>query len=233
MLLGRGAARDRSRARVLLAEAATLAKTVGMVAFGERVASLSATLPAATSPAANVFRLDGNVWTVSYEGTTVHLKDRKGLRYLARLLARPGVECHALELSATLAGRPGRAPAARELADAGALLDERAKREYRQRLDELRQELDDAEACRDPGRAERTRAEVEAIERALASAYGLGGRSSPTGSAAERARVSVTKAIRQAIDDVAAVHPRLAEHLGEAVRTGRFFEYAADRSWIG
>jgi hypothetical protein len=38
----------------------------------------------------NLFRREGEYWTISYEGAVVHLKDAKGLRHLARLLADPG-----------------------------------------------------------------------------------------------------------------------------------------------
>jgi non-specific serine/threonine protein kinase len=90
-------------------------------------------------------------------------------------------------------------------------------------LGELRGELDGAEASRDLGRAERARLEIDTIESALATAYGLGGRTSSAGSPAERARVSVTKAIRQAIERIGEAHPGLGERLRRSVRTGRFF----------
>ena len=37
-----------------------------------------------------VFRREGDYWSVAFEGHTVRLRDLKGLRYLARLLADPG-----------------------------------------------------------------------------------------------------------------------------------------------
>jgi hypothetical protein len=41
----------------------------------------------------NVFRRRGDVWTLTYEGVSIQLRDAKGLRYLSRLLAEPGREC--------------------------------------------------------------------------------------------------------------------------------------------
>jgi hypothetical protein len=38
------------------------------------------------------FRREGQYWTIVYRGTVARLRDAKGLRYLAHLLARPG-EC--------------------------------------------------------------------------------------------------------------------------------------------
>jgi tetratricopeptide (TPR) repeat protein len=233
MLLARDAPGDRPRARALLDEAGTLAASVGMAALGRRIAVLGESIVAAPAAPDGLLRLDGQVWAVSYAGTTAHVKDGKGMRYLAHLLASPGVERHALELVALVAGNASGSIGAREIADeglsvrlgedAGPLLDERAKQEYRRRLAELRAEGEDADRCRDPGRGARARAEIDAIEGALAGAYGLGGRASRAGSAAERARVSVTKAIRQAIAQIERAHPGLGEHLRATVRTGRFF----------
>jgi tetratricopeptide (TPR) repeat protein len=247
MLLARAADGDRVRADGVLAEAGAAAAAIGMTTLRARVDALRAALAAPAPAPGTLFRLDGAIWTVAYAGRTVHLKDAKGMRYLAQLLRHPGVERHALEFHATVAGnspaggaRPSVAQlaeaglAVRHLGDAGEVLDERAKREYQRRMTELREELADAEACRDLGRAERTRAEIETIEQGLAQAFGLGGRSTRAASAAERARISATKAIRQTIDRIAEEHPALAEHLGAAVRTGRFFCYAPDPpvAWV-
>jgi hypothetical protein len=39
---------------------------------------------------AGVFRLEGEYWTIAYEGRVVHLRTTKGLHYLAQLLRHPG-----------------------------------------------------------------------------------------------------------------------------------------------
>jgi hypothetical protein len=49
---------------------------------------------------ASVFHQEGDYWTVAYEGSLVRLRDPKGLRYLARLLANPGREVHAIDIEA-------------------------------------------------------------------------------------------------------------------------------------
>ena len=46
----------------------------------------------------DVFRREGDYWTVRYQGSVVRLKDAKGLRHLARLLANPAREFHAVDL---------------------------------------------------------------------------------------------------------------------------------------
>jgi len=38
----------------------------------------------------NLFRREGEYWTLAYEGTLLRLRDRKGMAALAFLLSRPG-----------------------------------------------------------------------------------------------------------------------------------------------
>jgi hypothetical protein len=129
---------------------------------------------------------------------------------------------HVLELQAG-------APAPELRADAvggGAWLDDEAKRAYRARLAELEDELAEAERFNDVERAARAREERELIGRELARAVGLGGRDRPAGSAAERARVNTTRAIRAAIRRIEEeCDASLGRHLDRAVRTGTFCAY--------
>lgn len=151
---------------------------------------------------------EGEFWVADFRGDEVRLRDRKGLAHLARLVAEPHREVSALELSGTAA------PAG----DAGELLDSDAKRAYRARVEELRREIDEAERWNDPERAERASAELAFVTAELSRAVGLGGRDRRAASDAERARVSVTRAIRTAIASIAEQHPELGRHLEGAVR---------------
>ena len=180
-------------------------------------------------------RLEGEIWTVTGT-TTVRLKDRKGLQYLATLLEQPDVEIHAIDLvggpvDAAARGRSagGASAAEGELTtdggDAGALLDPEAKAAYRERVAELREDLEEAERFHDVERAARLREELDFIGAELARAVGLGGRDRRAGNAAERARVNVTRAIRGAVRAIAEHDARLGHHLERAVRTGVFCAY--------
>ncbi len=62
----------------------------------------------------------------------------------------------------------------------------------------------------------------------LARAVGLGGRDRRAGSASERARASVTRAVRQAMARIHENHPGLGEHLNHAIRTGTYCAYLPD-----
>ena len=183
----------------------------------------------------NVFRREGEYWSVAFEGHTVRLRDLKGLRYLARLLAAPGREFHVLDLVAVESGRSGAAGrrAERGLAfssgpDAGMLLDAQAKEAYRRRLAEIEEDLAEARATGDDERAAQADAERDFLVRELSRAVGLGGRDRRVGSASERARASVTRAVRQAMARIRAHLPPLGAHLDRAVRTGTYCAYLPD-----
>jgi hypothetical protein len=109
--------------------------------------------------------------------------------------------------------------------DAGELLDAEAKAAYYARITELREELEEAERFNDLERLARLREEQEFIGAELARAVGLGGRDRRAGSAAERARVNVTRAIRGAVKAIAEHDARLGHHLERSVRTGIFCAY--------
>src|SRR5262249_34022756 len=162
------------------------------------------------------------------------------MRHLARLLERPGKEVHVLDLARLEAGNSlGSTVAVATAGNDGNLarrdggfhdgigpaLDAEAKAAYRERIEELRADIAEAATWNDPERAARSRAELDALTHELAAAIGRGGRDRQTGSAAERARVSVTRAIRSAMARIAAQDAALGAHLEATVRTGTFCSY--------
>ena len=177
---------------------------------------------AARRPTTNVFRREGDYWSVVFEGRTVRVRDLKGMRYLAQLLAHPGREFHVLDLVAAETGQQT------ALGDAGEMLDERAKTAYRRRLAEIEDDIEQARALGDARREAQADAERDFLVRELARAVGLGGRDRRAASASERARSGVTRAIRQGIARIGEHHPELGEHLDHAVRTGTYCAYVPD-----
>jgi tetratricopeptide (TPR) repeat protein len=170
----------------------------------------------------NVFRREGDYWSVVFAGRTVRVRDLKGMRYLAQLLIHPGREFHVLDLVAAETGQRT------ALADAGEILDEQAKGAYRRRLAEIEEDIEQARALADTSREAQADAEREFLVRELARAVGLGGRDRRAASASERARSGVTRAVRQAIARLGEHHPELGEHLDRAIRTGTYCAYAPD-----
>ena len=182
----------------------------------------------------NSFRREGDYWSIVFEERTVRVRDLKGMRYLARLLAHPGREFHVLDLVAAENGvapvELGRTagPSRSTLGDAGEMLDARAKDAYRRRLAEIEEDIEQARALGDAERAARADAEREFLVRELSRAVGLGGRDRRAASASERARVGVTRAVRKAIGQIGEHHPQLGEHLNRAIRTGTSCAYLPD-----
>jgi hypothetical protein len=196
-----------------------IARELGMPGLVARCAALPAP-PPPTPAAAPRFRLarDGEVWAVESAEGRFHLKNSRGLEMLFRLIERAGEELHCLELAGGDGGEPDRG-------DAGELIDREARDAYRERLADLREELDEAEARADLGRAGRARAEIEALTAELARGIGLGGKPRRAGSAAERARIAVQRRIRDAIKKIAEQAPRLGSYLDAAVKTGTYCSY--------
>jgi AAA ATPase domain len=242
-LLGRDGPGDPERAAELLATAGELARELGMPALTRGVAvHAEGRTPAgrgaareSISPARpSLFRREGEYWAIAYEGDAFRLKDSKGLRYLARLLAERGHELHALDLAAgerdpdALGRRVEPGLTASRSSDAGEILDARAKAEYRRRLTELEEELEEAHSFGDDERAARAEEERDLLVAELSRALGLRGRSRRAASPSERARVSVTRAIRAALAHIRKESPRLGDHLEQTVRTGTFCSYRPD-----
>ena len=239
---------DRGVARSLVNEALDACRELGLPAIERAARDVAASLGTGESVASAppggptgrtaTFRRDGDVWSIGSD-RIVRLRHSKGLFYLSRLIAEPGREFHALDLVGQGAAGADRRDGASEAAalglgvdggDAGALIDDEARAAYRARLRELRAELDEAEAFNDPVRGEAARLEMDALEAQLSAAFGLGGRPRPEGSAAERARQSVTKAIRDATRRIAEEDGALGDHLGRSVRTGVYCVYDPDPS---
>jgi tetratricopeptide (TPR) repeat protein len=242
VLLARG---DTAAARPLLDAARRTALDLEMPRLRALVDSLAAATPDAPAPeppppadpVRAVLRRDGEEWTVAYGRDAFRLRDLKGFAYLVTLVRHPGREFHALDLGGATA-TAGASPSGRALAeaglvtgdlgDAGEMLDAEARAAYKERLADLTEELAEAKSAGDEERAERLESEQEILTRELARAVGLGGRSRRAGSAAERARLNVTRSIASAIKKIAAGSPALGEHLAAAVRTGLFCVYSPD-----
>lgn len=166
-----------------------------------------------------VLRPVGDGWEAGFVGETTRLPDLRGLQHLFALLRASGHEVSASDLVS-----PGTAPlVAAQARDV--VLDGQAKRAYRVRIGELHRLLDQVE---DDEREAALRFELDALLAELRGAVGLGGRDRTLGSASERARVSVRKAVVAAIDRLAEHDAMFAHLLRSTVRTGGRCVHLAD-----
>jgi non-specific serine/threonine protein kinase len=180
----------------------------------------------------SLFLRQNDYWTIRYHGHAALLKSTRGLHYLAVLLRNPGREFHVRELLTRPmdVSTPAAAVAANRrvrggLYDGVPVLDAQAKAEYKCRVTDLRQDLNQAERFNDLQRKTKVKNELQAIADHLASAVGLGGRDRKTSSDAERARSAVSKCIKQAIQKIGEAIPSLGYHLAARIKTGYFCSY--------
>src|SRR4029077_6186142 len=203
------------------------------------------TSTAETATRFQLFR-EGDYWTIVLDGNTLRLKHTKGFSYIQTLLRSPGREFHAIDLAGGIDSSERRSTAgtrsavtsvhqidkhdgeltvAADLGDAGEMLDATAKAAYRRRLAELNEDLATAKDNGNVERASKLEDEIEAIAKELRRAVGLMGRDRVASSAAERARLNVTRAIKSAIDRVAEHDRDLGSLLARTIRTGTFCCY--------
>ncbi|MFJ3598940.1 ATP-binding protein [Streptomyces sp. NPDC090126] len=173
------------------------------------------------------FRRNGPVWQLRWDGVTVHVPDAKGLRDLHSLLGLPGADIPAVRL---LAPEGGDLVAAAGQLGGDPVLDEEAKRRYKEHLERLDAEIDRAAARDDTEQVEKYGRERQALLDELRTAAGLGGRTRRLGDQTERARKTVTARIRDTLRKLDPLHPALAAHLKASVTTGTTCAYRPERS---
>ncbi|MYV60080.1 ATPase, partial [Streptomyces sp. SID4931] len=181
---------------------------------------------ASAGPSAE-FRRNGPVWQLRWDGVTVHVPDAKGLRDLHSLLGLPGADVPAVRL---LAPEGGDLVVAVGQLGGDPVLDEEAKRRYKEHLDRLDAEIDRAAARDDAQQVEKYDRERQALLDELRTAAGLGGRTRRLGDQTERARKTVTARIRDTLRKLETLHPALAAHLKASVTTGTTCAYRPEHS---
>jgi hypothetical protein len=175
--------------------------------------------------ASSVFRRDGETWLLVYEGVSKTIKHSRGLEYIAHLLSNPKQEFLAAQLRALVVGSEDLI----ELGSAGPIMDRQGLSAYRQRIGEIEDELAEAKSNNDLGQAEELAKEQEQVYARVFEAAGLGGRSRKARDAQERARQSISTAIRRAIKTIDKNHGQLGRHLRNSLKIGTFLSYEPDR----
>jgi pimeloyl-ACP methyl ester carboxylesterase len=184
-------------------------------AVAEAIVSFLVGSDARQAPAAGAeLRRDGEVWRLRFDGRQVLVRDCKGLSDLVRLLGKPGEEIHVLDLL-------GADPAERRDVARGDMTgDRQALAQYRRRLDEIDDEIAEADADADIGRSRKLSGEREALLHQVAADTNRHGRARRLNDPVERARKTVTARLRDAIRRIKAADRAVGEHLEGAVQTG-------------
>ncbi len=212
-------------ARTRAASAARRAEALGIAGLARRANALFEAdeksapppKPVVTRSALELTRA-GDMWRVEWNARSVLVRDSRGMQLLARLVERAEEEVHVLALAADESGGLTETTS-------GDVLDERARRAYRERLATLASEIDEAASHNDRGRLAKLEHERTTLEKEIARAVGLGGRGRQAGSATERARVNVQRRIKDAIARVTEHDATVGAFLERSVRTGTFCCY--------
>jgi len=183
-----------------------------------------------------LFQREGDYWTMCYNGKTVRLRHLKGFGLIACLLSYPGRRFLAADLL-TSAGENIEIKVTNAYqGDVSPLLDTQAKTSYRERLQQLREDLEEARSFNDQARVEKLEEEITFLTRELARALGIFGRDRRFPSDSERIRLRVTNAIRNSIKKIYTAHLSLGRHLTNSIKTGVFCSYIPEASteakWI-
>jgi hypothetical protein len=161
---------------------------------------------------------EGELWRITWAGHVARMRDSRGMQLLAKLVASPGARIHALALA-------GDAEAFVPESDAGEALDQKAVAAYRRRLTAIDDDVATAESRGDARRAAQLGRERQALVAEITRSVGLGGRLRKVGSATERARINVTRRLKDAILRIAEADAALGRHLDGVIRTGTYCSY--------
>ncbi|MCC6434854.1 MAG: ATP-binding protein [Acidimicrobiales bacterium] len=163
----------------------------------------------------------GRGWLLDDGTARVTVRGLAGFGYLATLVSNPDTDVRAATLvNGVHLERPSAQP----------VLDDEARRTLQARGRAIIDELARARRRGAQHDIARLEDEAEAIATALTQASGAQGRHRGFVDHDERARTSVQKAIRRAIDELADAQPALAAHLAERVTTGVTCRYSSTAS---
>lgn len=171
----------------------------------------------------NYFVKENAAWKLSYDGAVVQVPEVKGFYDIRKMLMQPGQLFHAAEMMGTTMNGKGEK-----------LLDEKARKQYQQKILELQAEIAEMENNSNFARVEKLQEEYDQLIDYLSKSLGLKGRARESGSTIEKARSALTWRIRNAIARIEQYHPVLGAHLSNAIKTGLLCSYQPERemSWV-
>lgn len=220
LLLRRGGPGDHEAAEQLLTRVVSDLEDSGFSGLAVRAHSLLAEAQRRRQTSGDrrcELRREGRWWVASFDDHETPLPHAKGLEDIAALVSSPGQEIHAADLAGAVYE-----------GSAGEVIDADARAAYKARIADLDDDIAEAEALGDTGRAEVARTERDQLVDHLSAALGLGGRTRRSGDTVERARKAVTWRIRRAIRIAEEADQSLGRHLDQTIRTGTYCSYQPD-----
>jgi len=170
-----------------------------------------------------VFQRRGKHRMLAFKSEIEITSETNGNWYIEQLLAKPTVAFRCTHLESLLTGLAEET----STGSIGEMVDMETLKGYRDRLQEIEEELEEATCFNDPARQEKLCDERQAILDQIKSAQGLGGRVRQKFDA-ERSRKTVCKAISRAIEAIEKVHPEMGLHLQKSINLGLEVSYSPD-----
>jgi 7-cyano-7-deazaguanine synthase in queuosine biosynthesis len=189
---------------------------------------------------ANYFRRRGDVWEVRFnKGQPIKLVTaNKGSQYLSYLLSHPNQPIPVAELVCGSFYDPssGIFSAAEidgddiedgyqitqgiPLTDAGVIIDAKAREQYRERISELLQDIDEARDTGNKEKEEELRDEMTVIACALNGSKARGGKPRTLGDKRKNVKDSFRIAVKRAIEKLSEYDSPLGQHLDSSIKFG-------------
>lgn len=170
--------------------------------------------------AVNYLTKTDGLWSVTFAGDRLSIKDSKGWTNIIQLLTAPNEAFHCLDLMGITVHSEDKIPA----------IDEASKHSYQTRISKLQAEIEEATEFGNTERVHLLTAEYEQVTEHLLAALGLAGKTREVGSPVEKARSAVTWRIRTAIKKISQTHPGLGKHLSNSIQTGTYCSYTPERA---
>jgi hypothetical protein len=203
----------------------------------------------------NRFSQETGKWSLGYEGCLVQFADCRGLKYIHYLLKKPLQDIKCSHLVSAANGSVGEwgssTPTSEQPSDemnhylsstkavAGYFVnvdekvDRQTVKQIRQSLNDLKAEIAHHQSTGDVLACEETQEKIDKLELYLKQNC-FGNRRANFTHAADKNRRSVQTAIKRAIKAISAVHPTLAKHLLNSIKTGYACSYMpeTETSWV-
>ena len=173
------------------------------------IASIPKTFSSRNEPSINQFSKEGSIWHLSYQGVQVQMASLKGFKDIATLLNSPDTSFHCTELLGVS-----------NLDKGEAVFDEKAKKDYQNKIVEIQEAIADAESLHQYDRIAKLQEEYDQLLDHLSQSTGLGGKTRQSNNSQDKARSAVTWRIRNAIKKITLQHPLLGKHLETCIKTG-------------
>jgi hypothetical protein len=205
--------------------------------------TLSGEKPAAQN--INLFKRSRKVWDTKYADKAIHLPDSKGLQYIAYLLSRRGSKIFVSTLCQDLNTKGASTTEnydhqskeillqqglnIADFGDAGDVIDEKAKDQYRAKWKKLKEQQEVAEGYGHIEEVVEIKEEMETLGKYISKDLGLRGRPRKALDITEKMRKAVSNAIDRAINKIKEEHESLSTHLIKSIKKGKYISYQPEK----